>query len=292
VHPDYNCFIDHAWDVEKVGGSGPGTYDVGEGQPLANADAQGALTSAVSVFVISMGVLDQTGFQLPGTGSTTNLITLNITQGTEGTCTVSIIGDTTRGPQSGVVGSTIPSNLYNEGTQTVTPVLGQMGFCDSCFDNCESNGPGLVFPDDRASFTRYDWWVHHGKPACWCYPRQCYGDANGEVEGNVGPGWKWVYIDDLNIFSRAYGVKEPPKGDGIATIFGPATATFPAGDLGICADFNNAVEGNTGPGFKFVYIDDLNIFSVYYGVKEAPKTQDGREVAPDNCGGHLDPTNP
>jgi hypothetical protein len=285
VDPAFNCFIDYAWDLEKEGGSDPGGYVVGAGSPLAKPDTAGSLTGPVSKFVISMGVLDEGGDQNPGPVSSTNLITLNITQGTEGTCSVSIIGDTTRGPGSGVVGSTIPSNLYDEGTQTPTPVEVEMGFCDSCFDNCETSGLPLTLAN-RASLTKYDWWNYHGKPDCWCYPRQCYGDADGKVQGAAGPGFRWVYTNDLNIFSVAYGVKEPTKGDGIDTISGPL------GDPGICSDFAHDVQGAAGPGFRFVYTNDLNIFSVYYGVKEPPKTQVGRTPPPSNCGGNLDPLNP
>jgi hypothetical protein len=120
-------------------------------------------------------------------------------------------------------------------------------------------------------------WLLHGKPRCWCYPRQCYGDADGKVQGAGGPGFRWVYIGDLNIFSVAYGVKEPPKGPGIATRFGPL------GDLGICGDFAHDVQGAAGPGFRYVYTNDLNIFSLYYGAKEPPKTQVGRITPPTDC---------
>ncbi len=165
--PNYNCYMDHAWDVEKVGGSGPGTYDVGEGQPLANADTQGSLTAPASTFVISMGVLDTDGGQLPGPGSTTNLITLQLSS--SGTCDVTIIGDTTRGPESGVVGSVIPSNLY-VGETVIPLVLSGMSF-------------PVVTECVKSDAPFYDEWVGAGKnwdkPDCWCYEYNCRGDADG-----------------------------------------------------------------------------------------------------------------
>jgi hypothetical protein len=56
-----------------------------------------------------------------------------------------------------------------------------------------SNGDCL--PDTLAE---YPLWVALGKPDCWCYPRQCHGDADG-----VQTGPFWVSLVDLTMF-RAY----------------------------------------------------------------------------------------
>jgi hypothetical protein len=78
------------------------------------------------------------------------------------------------------------------------------------------------------------------KPACWCYCRQCRGDADG-----IRTGPYWVAIPDLGILYAAYGK--------IDTIL----ATIPNG---ICADFDHK---KTGP--YRVAIPDLTIAYTYYG---------------------------
>jgi len=62
-------------------------------------------------------------------------------------------------------------------------------------------------------------WLAFGSPACWCFQRQCKGDANGLQAGPY-----WVSGADLAIFKTAFN-----------------QATLPAG--GICADFNHAAAG-------------------------------------------------
>ncbi|MHC4343238.1 MAG: choice-of-anchor Q domain-containing protein [Planctomycetota bacterium] len=46
----------------------------------------------------------------------------------------------------------------------------------------------------------YSLWLALGKPDCWCYPRQCHGDADGIRNGPF-----WVSIFDLNMFRLYYG---------------------------------------------------------------------------------------
>jgi len=76
------------------------------------------------------------------------------------------------------------------------------------------------------------------KPNCWCFRRQCRGDAMGTKVGY------WVSIGDLNILKSAYG-----KAD---TVLRNVTN-------GICADF-----GHDKVGYR-VSIGDLNILKSYYG---------------------------
>ncbi|MHC4546667.1 MAG: hypothetical protein ACYTDW_10485 [Planctomycetota bacterium] len=88
----------------------------------------------------------------------------------------------------------------------------------------------------------YPEWVLVGKPACWCYLRQCRGDADG-----IQTGPFWVGMPDLNAFVAAFNKLDamlPPDG--------------------ICADFDHT---KTGP-FR-VGMLDLNIFIEYFNKLES-----------------------
>jgi hypothetical protein len=117
-------------------------------------------------------------------------------------------------------------------------------------------------------------WVSVGKPACWAYPRQCHGDADGLAEGNASTGFSYVGPQDLNVLLAAWQVKEPPFGPGIASI-----------ENGICADFARDKEGDEATGYYRVGTTDLNVLVANWLVKEAPK---GSGVRGD-CGGNLVP---
>ncbi len=117
----------------------------------------------------------------------------------------------------------------------------------------------------------YAEWVAVGKPACWMYPRQCHGDADGlAVAGSTGT--YYVGTDDLNILINAWQVKEPPFGPGIASI-----------ENGICADFGHDKEGSNETGWYRVGTHDLNILIGSWLVKEPPA---GPGV-PADCGAKL-----
>ncbi len=102
-------------------------------------------------------------------------------------------------------------------------------------------------------------WLSVGKPACWCYPRQCHGDADGKAEGGAATGFYYVGNDDMQILVAAWKVKEPPHGPGISTI-----------PNGICADFAHDKEGSAETGFYRVGQSDLNIMIANWMVKEPP----------------------
>jgi hypothetical protein len=125
-----------------------------------------------------------------------------------------------------------------------------------------------------ASHPDYLEWVSVGKPACWAYPRQCHGDADGLLEGNAENGYYYVGPADLEILTAAWQVKEPPFGPGIASV-----------QNGICADFARDQEGDESAGYHRVGTTDLNCLVQNWLVKEAP---DGPAVAGD-CGGSLVP---
>jgi hypothetical protein len=239
VDPMFNTFIDWAY-------SNPQNFQVGQGNPLANPIAAGVLAGNASDFSISMGVLDQTGKQLAGPATSANLITLKLIKGTADQTTVTVSGDTLRGPASGVVGSVLTSNL----TQTGIVKFGTPPLCVK----------------DTAPF--YNDWVAFGKPNCWCYARNCKGDADGLKQGSAVTGYWFVGTNDLNILVAAWQVKEAPKGPGIATIAN-----------GICADFARDKQGSAVTGYWRVGTNDLNKLVASWQIKEAPK---GAGVA--DCG--------
>lgn len=105
----------------------------------------------------------------------------------------------------------------------------------------------------------YDEWVAVGKPVCWTYPRQCYGDADGLAENHPEGGISYVGDNDLNLLLAAWQVKEPPFGPGIASV-----------ENGICADFARDLEGNATEGFHRVGNNDLNILVANWMVREPP----------------------
>jgi len=123
-----------------------------------------------------------------------------------------------------------------------------------------------------ANHPKYAEWVAVGKPACWAYPRQCHGDADGMAEGKNG--FYYVGTSDLNTLMTAWQVKEPPFGPGIAAI-----------ENGICADFARNQEGDAKTGYYRVGTDDLNILIANWMKKEAPN---GPGI-PGDCGGNLQP---
>jgi len=91
----------------------------------------------------------------------------------------------------------------------------------------------------KSTAPEYAAWVAWDKPACWCYPRQCRGDADG-----IRTGLYWVTTPDLNLLKSAYN-----KND---TALRNITN-------GICADFDH-----TKTGLYRVTTPDLNILKTYY----------------------------
>lgn len=119
---------------------------------------------------------------------------------------------------------------------------------------------------------KYNEWVSVGKPDCWCYPRQCHGDADGCPQGISTTGYWSVGSNDLAYVVCAFTIKEPPKGPGLQ------------GNL-ICADFARDRQGTTTTGYWRVGTNDLATMVAYWTVKEPTK---GPGV-PTDCGGTLLP---
>ena len=106
----------------------------------------------------------------------------------------------------------------------------------------------------------YAEWVGAGKPwdrpDCWCYERNCRGDADG-----LKPGMFWVETGDLDILLDSFNI-----GDKNMT-----------GNR-ICGDFDHKA-----PGMFRVETDDLDILLLYFNIgdKNVP-------VCPPDWDGDLD----
>ncbi|MHC4072219.1 MAG: hypothetical protein ACYTGS_09345, partial [Planctomycetota bacterium] len=116
-----------------------------------------------------------------------------------------------------------------------------------------SNG---CFPPDHPDYAQ---WLAVGEPECWCNPRQCHGDSDGQLGGNPKTGYYAVGPGDLNILIAGWLVIEPPHGLGIATI-----------PNGICADFAHDLGGGCKCPIYRVGPTDLNILISNWMVKEPP----------------------
>ncbi|MDH4240320.1 MAG: hypothetical protein OEW48_12225, partial [Phycisphaerae bacterium] len=124
----------------------------------------------------------------------------------------------------------------------------------------------------------YDQFLEVGSPTCWCYLRQCHGDADGLKEGSAKAGYWFVGLNDLNILVSAWKVLEPavaptPSGPGITSVTD-----------GACADFDHLKEGSAKAGYWRVGLGDLNLLVANWKILEpavAP-TPSGPGV-PGNC---------
>ncbi|MHC4692936.1 MAG: hypothetical protein ACYS67_09350 [Planctomycetota bacterium] len=91
----------------------------------------------------------------------------------------------------------------------------------------------------KTTAQEYPVWEAWGKPACWCYSKQCRGDATGTA---LGP--YWVQLADLNILKAGWYQVDTV----LATV-----------QDGICGDFNHAALGPYR-----VQLADLNILKTYW----------------------------
>ena len=150
-------------------------------------------------------------------------------------CTVTLAGNVSRAGTNGVVME----------DPCATPTV-NLGTCEVTGLECYAGQPD------------YAEWEAAGKPICWCYPRQCHGDADGLAQGNAFTGFMYVASNDLNVLISAWQIKEPPKGPGLS------------GNQA-CADFDHQMQGNAFTGFMRVASNDLNALITNWQVKEAPK---------------------
>ena len=124
-------------------------------------------------------------------------------------------------------------------------------------DPCAFNNPQIVvylnlecFPCDHHDY--YDWEIRR-KPTRWCNPRQCHGDADGEMETR-GKQDFWVGYPDLDIFLAGFPIPTYTYVD---------EATHPW----IAADFDHEIEMR-GKGYYYVGFSDLDIFLASFPIPD------------------------
>jgi hypothetical protein len=229
VDSAFNTYIDYAFGV--VDPCDPCSYQPGDGHPLANPAAAGVPSLPAQEFSLCMGVLDPCGNQAGGPASTSNLITLQLESG-DPCVLVTISADTLRAPDSGAVGSSLTTNLPIE-------VWMEIGDTDCVNSGASWHSDWL---DPCPGYSQFQ------KPSCWCYPRQCRGDATGTQDGGL-----WVQSLDLGILRDAFG-------DTDASLASSGIAPN-----NICADFNHHRDG----GLRVQSLD-LNVLRGYFGDTEVP----------------------
>ncbi len=124
--------------------------------------------------------------------------------------------------------------------------------------------------------TDYLEWLKVGKPDCWCFPRQCHGDADGKLEGGGKIPLRAVGTADLNILISAWNVYEPDS----PVDPGPGIGSVPSG---ICADFSHSVEGGGKIPLRRVGTADLNILIGSWKVYEPNSPIEPGPGVPTDC---------
>ncbi len=218
-------------------------------------DRQPGLTYAG--ITVEMGSLYTTGNE-PDSSGTLFMLDINDNGGWD--CNLCISLNETRG------------GIVNEDAEEVATVVlppGGAGAPAGCIKVVGYQPSADCLPTDHPDYAE---WESVGKPDCWCYPRQCHGDADGGKEGSAKGGYWYVGSPDLNILIPAWLVLEPTKGTGLS------------GNQ-ICADFAHDKEGSAKGGYWRVGSTDLNAMLPNWLVLEPTK---GTGVPPD-CGGTLEP---
>jgi hypothetical protein len=195
------------------------------GNPLADSNDAGATGTGLNTntVVLEFGSLYYGDVNAPATSGT--LCTLTYTQGSATKATL-----TTEATYRGGI-------VLEDGTPVTD--TNEVVFQTDCY---KSTGLSAAA------------WADFGKPNCWCFKRQCKGDADG-----VKSGLYWVYTADLNILKSSYQKQD---------------AALKTVTNGICADFDH-----TKSGLYRVYTSDLNILKSYYQKTETNVTVcDGANV--------------
>jgi len=108
-----------------------------------------------------------------------------------------------------------------------------------------------------AGMADYSQWEAVAKPTCWCYPRQCHGDADGYPYGKFN---YWTSSPDLTVLKDACNLTA-------AQILGQTTTVEGHVVQWACADFDHLPYG------KFNYrvsSPDLTILKAYWNIANKP----------------------
>ena len=124
-----------------------------------------------------------------------------------------VVGMTRAAAVTALAGFTIGTdvNVPGDGVMAVGNVFAQN---PTAGPNCVSQITLSVvsYPvKDTAPASLYTNWVTNGKPACWAYPRQCHGDADGKIQLSY-----WVGSNDLTVLKGAFNKTTLPPGGACA----------------------------------------------------------------------------
>jgi hypothetical protein len=123
------------------------------------------------------------------------------------------------------------------------------------------------FPHANPQFAK---WIALGKPASWCYLRQCHGDATGSTEGGGKNPTVWVGGADLAIVATAWHTTGP----GDVNVNGDTK-------FNAAADFDHKTEGGgKNPTYR-VGGADLSIIALYW--KDTTEVPGIPPIADPNC---------
>jgi hypothetical protein len=205
---NWNVCLDYAYDVVTA----EGTYNLGDGGPLAKVDGPGVPAGDVSDFSICVGMVDESGAQggVPAgsAGAPEELCTIVLT-GLPATVTAA--ADTLRG---GAVGSPV----------------------DIVFDLDGNGTPGdntIDVTDDEECFTgtpaQVAAWNAWGQPANWCGACWLQGDVNGDCLVTFAGDVMMAYGDFQNPGSPlSLTGRSDWNMDGLLTFSGDVMALFTA----------------------------------------------------------------
>ena len=197
----------------------PCNYTLGSGHPLAEPCSPGPASVPSSEVSICMGIVDPCDSHGPAAD---DIITLTLDPCGALVATLTLAEDGYRG---GVVGSPLNTNLPQD-------FILNFGGCYT--------GP------DTAQ------WQQVGSPPCWCYDRQCHGDADDLFAGKDSDGNReYVALSDLQVLGGGWG--EADSAGGVVGAW-------------ICADFNHAFAGKDSDGNReWVELGDLQILGFWWG---------------------------
>ncbi|MGA2172238.1 MAG: hypothetical protein ABSG82_04385 [Sedimentisphaerales bacterium] len=226
-----------------------------------------ALGSPVS-YVVSLGLIPAAPASISYPTSDTNNGIYVISWASVGGATSYTLQRSTDG------GVTFPTTLYSGANTTFTTdepnltnntyrVSASNSSCSSAYTTGPVCAVSYCYGPTDANYSNWiDPNIH--RPTCWCYPRQCHGDADGKRSGTVATGYAYVSQADLDVMTVGWQIKDPTKGTGIANL---TSNGIPVA----CANFSRKKSGTAATGYMRVAQADLDKMTVYWNVKEPTK---------------------